>query len=239
MSLEDIFDKVEESQVESKDESHETEGETTSPQAETETQAEVEAENPEQKVEVARDETKAESEAEKKEDKPEESKESWTFAAVKEERRKRQELERKLNELQQEKKDIPDVLEDQDAFVKSIRDEYKQELAQTKVEIAREIMMDTHDDYEELETFFIEVVAPDNPVLAEEARKASNPAKFVYQNAKKYQEYKEFQGVDSMKEKLRAEIRAELEAELKKTQENKDAKVSNIKPSFGNSACIV
>ena len=231
---------IKETEETTSEETKVAESETTS-QVESETDAETKPE-PEKEVKA---EDKAEGE-EKKDD----SEQEWTFTAVKDERRKRQEserkreesdrrlaeAERKLEELQrqqlQPKKELPDVLEDQNAFADSLREEYDQKLYDTRVQMGREMMIDAHDDYIETEKVFLDVVAKENPVLAAEARKSSNPAKFLYQNTKKYQEYKDLQDVDLTRERIRAEVRKELEAELKANQEAESAKVSDIKPSL-------
>lgn len=177
---------------------------------------------------------KTDAKAEDKAESEDIDKQAWTLAAVKDERRKRQELERKLEELQSQnsKKERPSVFDDENAFAESLREETRQELARAKLDLARDMMMDVHDDYEEMEALFIEKVAVENPVLAEQARKSTNPAKFIYQNSKKYLEYKDMQDVDAYKAKLEAKIRAELEAENKTAQEQKAAKTSDIKPSL-------
>lgn len=199
--------------------------------------AEVEAE-PVEKVET---EAKAKDKPEPKEEptSPEEDeKQNWTLAAVKDERQKRQEaqkrieeLERKLAERDSKQEEIPDVFEDQKAFVESIRNEQRQELQNMRLEMAREFMMEAHKDYEEMEAKFIEL-AKENPVLKSQAQKASNPAKFAYQQAKKYAEWQEMQDIDTAKQKLRAELREELKKELEAEKAEKAAKTSDITPSL-------
>ena len=205
-------------------------------EAPAETKVEEEAEKAEPTEVVQEKEQPSETTAQKHEVKPKTDpeedieKEQWTFAAVKDERRKRQELERKLEELQ--KKETPSVFDDEKAFVDHLRQETRQELAMAKLNLARDMMMDVHEDYEQMETLFIEKVATENPILAEQARASTNPAKFIYQNAKKYLEYKDMQDVDSYKAKVEAEVRAKLEAEFKSKQEQEAASVSGIKPSL-------
>ena len=156
-------------------------------------------------------------------------KQDWTLAAVKDERRKRQELEKELESLkqkQQEPKELPDVFDDQKAFVESIRSEFQQELGNAKLEVARSMMMEFHDDYEAMEAKFIDL-AKENPTLRDQAMKEANPAKFAYQQAKKYEEYQKVQDVDAYKEQLRNEMRAEIEAEIKGTQQVKAKKAKH------------
>lgn len=170
-------------------------------------------------------------------DEEEQEKQSWTYAAVKDERRKRQELEKKIAELeakQSNKKDevLPDILDDQEGFVQGIRSEYQREFAKAKLEIAREMMLENHSDYEEMEKLFLEKVVKENPILAEQAKKASNPAKFVYQQSKNYLQYEQMQNVDSFKEKIRAEVKAEIETEMAKSAKEKESLKSSITPSL-------
>ena len=185
--------------------------------------------------EVVQDEPKSESKQKESNEETYE-KENWTFQAVKDERRKRQELERKLEELQskeqQVKEERPDIFDDQEGLAQSIEAKVQSQIMQAKVELAREMMMDAHSDYEEMESYFLETVAKENPAIAAEVKKSSNPAKFVYENAKKYKAFQEFESVDKMRDKLRAELRAEIEGELKQTEQEKAEKVSGIKPSL-------
>lgn len=157
-------------------------------------------------------------------------------AQAKDERRKRQESDRRIDELEKQlqsqlqQKEMPDVFDDQKAFVDSLRDEYKQEISKAKLELAREMMIDAHDDYLEKEELFREM-AKDNPSIVAEAEKQSNPVKYLYQQAKKYEQFQQMQDVDSYKQKLMAEVRADIERELRAEQEGK-AKASNITPSL-------
>lgn len=194
---------------------------------------ETEAANQEETVDKA-EETKEEGTTTSKDEDVE--KQDWTLAAVKDERRKRQDLEKELADLkaqQVEPKELPDVFDDQKAFVDSIRSEFQQELGNAKLEVARSMMMEFHDDYESMEAKFIEL-AKENPILRDQAMKQANPAKFAYQQAKKFEEYQKVQDVDAYKEKLRSEMRAEIEAEIKGTQQVKAKKAENLTPSLAN-----
>jgi hypothetical protein len=214
MSLDDVLDPQEAEQVETVEESV---AEETTPEV---------VEEPKTEEPKTEEETTA-----SKEEKSEER--EWTFAAVKDERRKRQELEKELESLKQQqapKQEMPDVFDDQKAFVDSIRSEYQQQIHSAKLEIARDMMSEAHDDYEEMEAQFIEI-AKGNPMLAAEARKASNPAKFAYQQAKKYQEFKDMQDIDTVKSRMREEIRQELLAESQEKKEQK-SNVASLTPSL-------
>jgi len=163
--------------------------------------------------------------------------ESWTKAMALDERRKRQAIEEELKELKAsqpestEEKKTPDVFEDQQAFVNSLTEETDRKLQNQKVELSRQFMMDSKPDYEEKEALFLEM-AKDNPALSSELKKAANPAKFVYDQAIKYEEYKKVQDIDAYKASLRAEVEQEMkeQAEFKKGQPKIPASLAS-KPS--------
>jgi hypothetical protein len=163
-------------------------------------------------------------------------KDSWQYAAYKDEKQKRQDLERRLAELEAEKQpvqELPDVLDDQQGFVNSMRAEMQQMNMQNRMEISRSMMMDAKPDYEAKEAAFIEL-ARENPMLADQARNHPNPARFAYEQATKAEQFAQMQDVDSYKAKIEAEIRAKLESEFKAKQEQEVAKTQSITPSLAN-----
>lgn len=203
------------------------------PVAEGETeQAETETDEAKAKPET---ETATTDKAEVAEDSTPESKEKdeaqdWTKAAVLDERRKRQELERKLAEYEkkaEEKPERPDLFADPDGALghieKSLRDEMRESLSNTRLEISQELMRTVHEDYDELESEFVEM-AKDNPVLLKELNESSNPARFAYQTATKAREVAELKDVDKIRAKIEAEIRAEVESKLKQELQQSQAK---------------
>ncbi len=209
-------------------------------QPEPETEESTDTQEVQQPEETQEDESKQD---EKEPEKPEEESKQgeepkdWSYHAYKDEKAKRQALEKRLEELEsksaqpEDKTERPSVFEDQNAFADSLKQEFKQELAQHKLQVARELMLETYNDYEANEKLFVETVAKENPILAEQARKAANPAKFVYQQAKKYKQYQEMQDVDAYKAKLKAEVLAELKSEKSKPDKTTLTQTTSIKPS--------
>lgn len=198
-------------------------GEPTSPEVESVAVDTVETEKPEEIVE------KTAIESEKT---PESEPDSWTKKAVIDERRKRQALEAELAALKESipKRDVIDarldVLEDPDAFSEAISSKIEQVAIRTRIDLSREMMIDKHQDYEEKEQIFIEM-AKDHPELQSEALKSSNPAKFVYEEAKKFQEFQQMRDgtyLEKMRAELKEQVRKELEGEMSKT--------SKIRPSL-------
>ena len=207
---------------------------------ETESQEKVE-ENTEE-TEIS-DEAKDSQDDEKQDSSEEETtadeQKEWTFAAVKDERRKRQEaedrlkdLESKLNTLKAAKDEkLPDVFEDQEAFAKSLQDQFKTEMRQRTIDMQRDMMIEFKPDYEDKEKAFFEV-AKNNPVLISEANNSSNPAKFAYEQGEKYLKYKDIQNVESLESKLRADLEAKIKQELEQKYKEKESKASNLTPSL-------
>jgi hypothetical protein len=200
----------------------------------------VENTNPEEKgvKEDKQEEKPPVSEPEQKE----ESK-SWTQAMAIDERRKRQELERKNQELlaeiaglkapkqEEQKANRPDVFENpEQAFA------YSEQLAEKKafqrlVKLTEEDMREKHEDYEEMSNHFMKM-ASENPMLTQQLFNAANPAKFAYQIARNSIEMQKFND-PTYKESLKAQMKNEILAELVSKQQVTEPTKSDIElPDF-------
>lgn len=207
----------------------EVEGQTEQPTAEPEAE-----ETPEQE---AKAETDTEAKAPTAGD--EDDNKEWTKAMALDERRKRQELERKLREYEEKAKaaDEPkvDIFENPDAALNGVLSKARQEVFNAKVEMSQEMMRSFHEDYDELEAEFIDMAAA-NPAVLAEFQKATNPARFAYETAKKAREAAQLKDVDSYKEKLRAEVEAEIrqkiEAEMLGKAEKQAKRDKALSPSL-------
>lgn len=152
-----------------------------------------------------------------------EPEESWTRTAVLDERRKRQDLEKKIQELEakvnqpapeqkQEEEIIPDPIDDPVGYKNYVKDSLKQEMFLERVNETKAEMQAKHEDYPEMEKKFIEL-SNDNPALAQKLKQASNPAKFAYDTAKKHldsQKYSDPNYLANLKEEMKKEILADL-----------------------------
>lgn len=198
-----------------------------------EVQQEVQQETENKQKPVVETETKADdkqddSPAESQDNKDDES--SWTKAAVLDERRKRQELERQLDELkakpasdgEQKQDERPDLFDDPDGAIGHIERKFEEKLVNQKIELSRSMVKSSHDDYDEMEQVFIDM-AKENPALANQMRMAENPALFAYQQGKKHTDFQQMQDIDSYKAKIEAEVREKVLKEL----ESKQAKQSH------------
>lgn len=221
-SLDDLLNDVEPQAVEAAAEAGEA-----APEPEAEPAVEAKADETEKPTEEAETPEAKQEEAPKSDDS-----ESWTKAAVLDERRKRQELERKIAEYEaasakQDGPKRPDVFEDQEGAFGHVEQTLQQQIQSTahniRLELSQDMMRMVKPDYDEVESEFIDL-AKENPALIKELQESSNPARFAYDTAIKAREAAELKNVDEYKAKIKAELRAELEAELKAQMEQSEAK---------------
>lgn len=147
--------------------------------------------------------------------------------AIQDERRKRQELERRiadyedrLNKLAnppQPQAPPPEMFDDpegwQNHFGGQIRDEATQQASlNAKLDTSEMLARDKYDDFEDMKASFLEL-AKDNPTLAQQALTDPHPWRKAYQIAKTHSTMQEVGATDV--DSLRASIRAEIEAEMK------------------------
>lgn len=139
---------------------------------------------------------------------PEREQEMVPYAALKAERRKRQEYEAQLQQFQQQFD--PSVFY-QDP--RAIQEYVDQRMAHSRVELSREMAMAQFQDYAELEELFVEE-AQRNPALVGEMLQHGSPALYAYNTAKALKTVREAQ-TGELEKRLRAEIEAKVRAEIK------------------------
>ena len=129
-------------------------------EAEDEDDEEVEAESPSEKENTDEEDTQI------------------PVGALKKERLKRQNSEKELNEVRRKLAEYEgdNLSEDQ---------RQKKESTDARIIASREIIMDFKEDYEEKEQIFMDL-NDDDPYLGVKMRNSKNPAKFVYDTAKKH-----------------------------------------------------
>ena len=238
-SLEDLLSDKE--LPESTEETEETD--TTGEEASTEeatTDTEQEAEK--------KDDSTPESKAEQKTE-DEEGPESWTKAMGIAERKKRQAAESRAEQLEQKLKELEvggqqhdelkaDWYADPEKAAQAMQQQLSQQAFNTKLELSQDMMRGQFEDYDDLETEFVDLAKQD-PRLIQEMQQAPNPARFAYETAKKARDYEAMKDVDSYKAKLEQEIEAkvrkELEAEQQQKAEKQQRKRDAIDPSLASS----
>lgn len=147
-------------------------------------------------------------------------------SALLDERRKRQEYERLLDDLRQqrtapqpqqaEEPQGPDWWGDPEGASAQLRSELSGELYQTKILMSQEMMRSVHEDYDAAEAAFIEA-AQAQPFLLHEMNRHPMPARYAYEVGKRALALREIgdpTNLDGLKAKMREEIKAELMAEM-------------------------
>jgi len=155
------------------------------------------------------------------------------------ETRKRQELEQQVAALQQQQaqpREKPDFWENPEEVISQVTQQFDSRLQQTTTAMSVEVMRSLHNDYDEMETLFIDQ-ANENPALVMQMNQSGNPAKFAYDYAKGQRQVAEMQD-PNYREKLKAELKAELEAEKASEIEKEIAKRSELPGSLANDRSV-
>lgn len=204
-----------------------------------EVETEVEQEKP---AEVEKEETgvaETQTAAETKEEEPADVK--GIKAAMMAERRKRQDTEAKLAQLEAEreaaaKEEKPYLGEEYEQRFTETEQRFNQQLLLQKLDISEDFARSKYADYEEkLELFRAQV--EQNPALYQQMIQQVNPAEFAYKTAndsQKMARLKELGDPDEFAAKLRETIKAELkaEAEAEKTAAVEAAIKAKLKGGF-------
>ena len=173
----------------------------------------------------------------------------WTKAAVLDERRKRQERDQKIEELQAEiesykkasnlplkeenpereesKDSIPDPVDNPEAYHSYMLKRQDHELFLFRQEIDQNSLSEKHDDYDEMISHF-KTMASNSPAIYEEYISSRLPATYAYNAAKKDLNAKKFSD-PQYEAKLKEEIRNQVMSELGKESDGseKPSKKSN------------
>lgn len=173
------------------------------------------------------------------------------YKAMKAEREKRQELQKRNAELEAELgkarsnngQALPARTEEEEqpraafwdnpeAFIEAQLSRREQMQKQQRLIDAEDRMREKHPDYDEVITKVI-AYGQSNPAAINEIMSSADPAKAGYQFGQKLAELEQMKDPDTYREKLRAEIRAELEAELGGKSEA-DRAAANIPPDLSS-----
>ena len=161
---------------------------------------------------------------EKKDAPPASEEDRIPVSAIQDERRKRQELERRLQEYEAKLQQLsnppqpaPDMFENPEGWQTHFGQTIQQQAAEqaslnATLNTSEMLARDKFDDFEEMKASFLELAAQ-NPTLAQQALSDPHPWRKAYQIAKTHTTMQQVGATDI--DSLRAQIRAELEAELK------------------------
>lgn len=149
------------------------------------------------------------------------AKEKAAFAAAADERRKRQELERRLAELQPKPApaEPPKAFwDDPEGALKRHEAAIAQTALNTRLQTAELIARNKYQDFDDKIAKFAELVT-NTPGLAPQWLNSPDPAEFAYRTAKNHMELQDAGSIEQMKfdieKRVRAEERAKVEAEFK------------------------
>lgn len=195
----------------------------------------VEAKEPEVKAEV-KPEVKPEPKVEVKPPAQEFTEKERAFLkTAEEERRKRQELEKRLADLEAKQPKEPEkkFYDDPDAALarqKEERDRERQEiqmmLATSRVNMSEMVARRHHQDFDEKISVFPDLLKT-TPGLYAQWMASPDPAEFAYEVSKNHLEIKEAGSISELRAKIEKETRAKVEAELreklKKEEEERKA----------------
>jgi hypothetical protein len=159
------------------------------------------------------------------------------YAALKDERTKRQELQQKLQEYEQyfaqiqqqqqpqQAPEVPDMFADPEAFqayvveeaVKRARQELQPSIQQgqtmTRAEVSELLARQKFEDYDATIEEFKEALTA-NPFLLSQIQQAADPATFAYNAGKQWQASKSFGGAQPSEADIEARLREKIIAEL-------------------------
>lgn len=147
-----------------------------------------------------------------------------TFKGLKEEREKRQNLEREIETLkqqlstpqpQQAPAPIPSIWEDEDGFRQNLVTTAVQSASfNSKLEMSEMLVRQANPDFDEVKAEFL-ALADQNPTLAQQALADPHPWNKAYQIAKNHRAMQELgaTNVAELEAKLREQIKAELAAQ--------------------------
>ena len=142
-------------------------------------------------------------------------------AGIVEERRKRQEAEKRIEQYEQylrsqqqgQQPNKPDFWEAPEEYLSQYARSLQGQFQQNLTNLSVDMMRSTHDDYDEMEAKFTEM-AEQNPALIQQLRQSGNPARFAYETAKSEVQRQQLSDPNYL-EKMKAEWIAEYEASKK------------------------
>lgn len=160
---------------------------------------------------------------------PEPAEERVPMAAVIAERRKRQELERRIAEYEraQQPAQPQSFYEAPDEFVNQVEARATQRLHAALEAQAREVYQDYDEVFNELNEY-----AQDNPACVPQIMNSPNPALAAYKFGKQLRELKEMQDPAAYRQKIEAEVRTKLEAEYLARDEAKRKAAEAVPPDL-------
>lgn len=162
------------------------------------------------------------------------------LAAMMDERKKRQALERQLAEIQQQATPAPSFYQDPERYVGDLVGQVQQTMQYQVYGALEFAAKQQFPDYDE-KFSVVEEYAATNPAAVRDVLASPNPALAAYDLGKRLLEYREMQNPEAYRAKVEADIRAKLEAEYAARNQQaaaEAAKASAIPPDLSTSASV-
>lgn len=152
-------------------------------------------------------------------------KERGFLAAAEAERKKRQDLERRLAEYEKKQPEQPaekkSFWDDPEGHLKKDREETRQEVLHAKLQLTEQMAREKYKDFDPVIEVFAEQLHQ-TPGLHAQWLASPNPAEFAYKVGKHAKDLREAGSIDALRERIEKETRVKLEAEFKARQEELD-----------------
>lgn len=184
--------------------------------------------------------------AEQDEAEPQKSKkDDWTYEAYKDEKRKRQDLEKEIERLKEKPEDDTDYISQAELKERLQKDfDNKLQIALFQDRLARnyEQVSSQHEDFKQMEQVFADMASKDNNLKAQ-FLSSTNPAEFAYKHAKNYTLLNEHGGdveklIQAKIEEAKKEFGLSPKEVEEKTKKSRAPSLANATESEKNSAPV-
>jgi hypothetical protein len=161
--------------------------------------------------------------------------EKAAIARAMDERRKRQELEGKLAEMQKEPP--KQFWDDPEGALNTFRNEIKQVQVNTVLNTTEALARSTHPDFDEKIAIFAEIVQQ-TPGIQQQWLSSPNPAEYAYNLGKNHMELRQAGDLNALRAKMEKEIRIKVESEFAAKQKQAQDAQNAIPGSLTNSRSV-
>lgn len=160
-------------------------------------------------------------------------KERAFMAAAKDERNKRQELERRLQEIEAQQNPPKEFWEAPEERLQQFEARIQHNVLVSKMDISENLARSRYQDFDEKVGVFKELLE-NTPGLIQQFTSALDPAEFAYRTSANYMKVRDAGSIDGMRSKIEAEVRAKVEAEYREKELAREKKLGSIPNSVSN-----
>jgi hypothetical protein len=169
------------------------------------------------------------------------AKEKAFLATAQEERRKRQDLERRMSELeaarQQPQGEKKTFWDDPEAALQNFQNQLHQQTnkvaTETRLQTTEMLARSRYNDFDEKVQGFSELME-NTPGLYQQWIAAPDPAEFAYKTAKTHMELKRVGDIDNLRSSIEKELRAKLEQEMVEKERARKQEIDSLPRSLSD-----